>query len=104
MPGYYYWWKYAKCSPYFREYMERQWEIYSRTNREKEKLKKNISYRNILLAAYMIFVVLMSVYKGFMTHGLADCLMVVMLAAVAVFMAAGVRWVLDMFFRWWKKR
>lgn len=60
MPGYYYWWKYAKESPYFREYIERQWEIYADKNESMMKLKKNVSYRNILLAAYCMLTVVMA--------------------------------------------
>ncbi len=104
MPGYYYWWKYAKNSPYFREYMERQWEIYGRTNREKENLKKNISYRNVLLAAYVFLTALMMIFAGFVTRRAFGCIAVLVLAAVSVFMAAGIRWILDVFFKWWKKR
>lgn len=55
MPGYYYWWKYAKESPYFKECMERQWEIYNKTQEEKENIRKNISYRNILITVIILF-------------------------------------------------
>lgn len=58
MPGYYYWWKYAKNSPYYKEYMVRQWDIYNRTKSEKEKLKKNITYKNVLLFSMLLFLLI----------------------------------------------
>ncbi|MCM1251814.1 MAG: hypothetical protein NC321_03265 [Clostridium sp.] len=58
MPGYYEWWKYAHKSPYYKAYFESQWENYECRENEIETLKKNISYRNILLVILLIYTVL----------------------------------------------
>ena len=57
MPGYYVWWQYAQGSPYYREYFEEQWKRYAKTLEEKEAVKRNISYRNIL--GMILFLVLL---------------------------------------------
>lgn len=57
MPGYVIWWKYAQDSPYYKEYFEEQWKLYDRVKQEKADIMKNVTYRNILLCAFVIFVV-----------------------------------------------
>lgn len=54
VPGYAVWWKYAVDSPYYKEYIERQWTYYNKTRNKQKEIAKNISYRNILIVA-MIF-------------------------------------------------
>lgn len=54
VPGYSEWWKYAADSPYYKEYIERQWQYYNNTRKKQKEIAKNISYKNILLCA-MIF-------------------------------------------------
>lgn len=56
MPGYVIWWKYAQDSPYYKEYFEEQWKLYDRAKQEKADIMKNVTYRNILLCAFIIFV------------------------------------------------
>lgn len=51
VPGYSEWWKYAADSPYYKEYIEGQWQLYNRTRSRQQEVAKNISYRNILLCA-----------------------------------------------------
>ena len=58
MPGFYEWWKYAHESPYYKEYFESQWKTYERKESEIETLKKNISYRNILLMMIVVYMLL----------------------------------------------
>lgn len=58
MPGYLYWWDYARKSPYYKRYFEEQWKIYARLKEENEALKKNISYRNILAVAIVMMMIL----------------------------------------------
>lgn len=58
MPGYVTWWNYAQDSPYYKEYFEEQWKLYDKVKQEKEAVAKNVSYRNILLCAFVLFVVL----------------------------------------------
>lgn len=104
MPGYYYWWKYAKKSPYYREYMERQWEIYGKSVREKETLQKNITYKNILLFAFIVFIVIGSM-EVFLFTGSAKYLMIVLFTAIASLgTAIAVRAVLGKIQRVWRKR
>lgn len=59
MPGFYEWWKYAHESPYYKEYFESQWISCERKEKEIETLKKNISYRNVLLMTLVVYVLLM---------------------------------------------
>ncbi|MBO5472320.1 MAG: hypothetical protein J6A08_00785 [Lachnospiraceae bacterium] len=54
VPGYAVWWKYAADSPYYKEYIERQWSYYNKTRQKQQKIARNISYRNILIAAMVI--------------------------------------------------
>lgn len=55
MPGYAVWWKYAQGSPYYKEYFEEQWKLYDKVKQEKEQLAKNVTYRNLLLCAFVVF-------------------------------------------------
>ena len=64
MPGYVTWWQYAQDSPYYKEYFEEQWKIYGQVKREKEELAKNISYRNVLLCAFVIYIIMVTVTVG----------------------------------------
>lgn len=56
VPGYSVWWKYAVNSPYYKEYLERQWQIYGATRKKQAKIQKNVSYRNILLCTLLLTV------------------------------------------------
>lgn len=56
MPGYAVWWKYAQDSPYYKEYFEEQWKLYDKVKREKADIMKNVTYRNVLLCAFLLFV------------------------------------------------
>ena len=62
MPGFVTWWEYAQGSPYYKSYFERQWEIYAKSREKVKKLEKNVSYRNILLCADVLTVVLLVVF------------------------------------------
>ncbi len=55
MPGYAVWWKYAQDSPYYREYFEEQWKLYNKVKQEKAAVMRNVTYRNILLCAFVLF-------------------------------------------------
>lgn len=59
VPGYRIWWKYAEESPYYQEYLERQWQIYHDTRTRQKEVEKNISYRNILLCTLVMMVVIL---------------------------------------------
>lgn len=64
MPGYLYWWDYARKSPYYKKYFEEQWETYSRLKEKNEELKKNVSYRNILAAVLALMIILEMAVMG----------------------------------------
>ena len=59
VPGYRIWWKYAQDSPYYQEYLERQWQIYNDTRAKQKEIEKNITYRNVLLCTLMLMVVIL---------------------------------------------
>lgn len=61
MPGYLYWWDYARKSPYYKRYFECQWQLNNAIREKQENVKKNISYRNILLCVLLILIVILSV-------------------------------------------
>ncbi len=58
MPGYFIWWEYAKDSPYYKEYFEEQWRIYETTRKKQEAIRKNVSYKNILLSTLVLFTII----------------------------------------------
>lgn len=59
MPGFSIWWKYAQGSPYYKEYFTEQWKAYDRRAEEIKQLEKNITYRNVLVIALAVYVLLM---------------------------------------------
>lgn len=91
MPGYYYWWKYAVNSPYFRDYMERQWKIYAERQEERENLKKNLSYRNILFMAFLLFTFITIAEVIIITHNVWNGLLVLVSSAGALLITVVVR-------------
>lgn len=56
VPGYHIWWKYAMESPYYREYIERQWQIYDASRAKQAAVQKNVTYRNILACTLVLLV------------------------------------------------
>lgn len=58
MPGYAKWWRYAKESPYYQLYFEEQWKLYRKKTAETEALKKNITYKNVLLMTLAVYTLL----------------------------------------------
>ena len=66
VPGYRIWWKYAVDSPYFKEYIERQWSYYNNTRKKQAAIAKNVTYRNVLFCMLMIMVVLLIVISCIM--------------------------------------
>lgn len=57
MPGYYYWWREAKDSPYYKQYFEEQWERYSILQKEIERPRKYITYTRVLLFSIILYIV-----------------------------------------------
>ena len=58
MPGYLQWWDYARTSSYSRQYFEEQWKIHAGLKAKNEAIKKNITYRNVLLMTLCLTVLL----------------------------------------------
>ena len=46
-----------KGSPYYKEYFTEQWKIYGAAREKQEEVKKNISYRNLLLSTLILFTI-----------------------------------------------
>lgn len=61
MPGYAVWWKYATESPYYKRYIEEQWKIFDRKNKEIVAIKRNITIKNLLAATSVTALFLVSV-------------------------------------------
>ena len=102
MPGYAKWWQYAKESPYYKEYFEEQWKTYRNSIAQTESLKKNITYRNLLLMTLSVYVMLMAVAGVWLMTLPSDGMSVNPLVWIAVTLAAlavaagaafAVRWV-----------
>lgn len=91
MPGYFTWWEYAKGSPYYKEYFEEQWKIYSGTRQKQAKVKKNVSYRNLLLSMLVLFVMAVTITIYVFTGSLLAILLVLMEAAGAGLASLGIR-------------
>lgn len=91
MPGYFIWWEYAKESPYYKEYFEEQWKIYAETRRKQEEIKKNISYRNLLLSMLVLFATAVMITIYAFTGSLLAILLVLLEAAGAGLTSLGIR-------------
>ncbi len=102
MPGYAKWWQYAKESPYYKEYFEEQWKTYRNSIAQTESLKKNITYRNLLLMTLTVYMMLMAAAgvclmtlaeDGMFVNPLLWIAVVFATLAVAAGVAFVVRWV-----------
>lgn len=91
MPGYITWWKYAEGSPYFREYFEEQWKIYEKSREKIEVIKKNISYKNILLCTLGLAAVLSALFMSFIRQSIIDGLIILCLFIISFIASLGVR-------------
>lgn len=91
MPGYFIWWEYAKGSPYYKEYFEEQWKIYAETRQKQEKIKKNISYRNLLLSALVLFAIAVTITMYAFTGSVIAVVLVLLEAAGAGQVSLGIR-------------
>ncbi len=91
MPGYGEWWKYAKDSPYYGEYFERQWENVQKETEKIESLRRNVTYRNILVTIMGIFTGLLVLF-GLLGHqGMVWYVSVLMALVLAVGVTLTVR-------------
>ncbi len=97
MPGYLIWWEYAKESPYFKEYFQKQWEIYAKTREKAKDLEKNITYRNILFCTMAIAAVFLLIYwgvQGYFMKGLFSVLAALGIgASISLLLRKGMIWI-----------
>lgn len=91
VPGYSVWWRYAVDSPYYQEYLERQWQIYRNTRKKQQETAKNISYKNILLCTLAFMTLILMAFYLTVRADLSG--------ALAVPIAAGASLGLSLLFR-----
>lgn len=84
VPGYHIWWKYAVKSPYYKEYIERQWKLYDAARERQAEVRKNVSYRNILGCTLALMVLILCTLCLVTDAGLAGMAAVVGAAAGAL--------------------
>lgn len=84
VPGYRVWWKYAVDSPYFKEYIENQWQIYNKTRNRQKEIAKNISYKNILLCAMVFMALILMACCVILRSDWTGCLTVVVAAVLSL--------------------
>lgn len=82
VPGYRVWWNYAVNSPYFKEYIERQWTYYNNTRKKQSEVAKNITYRNVLGCILVVMIALMVMVSFIIGEGLIGS--VIILGSVCV--------------------
>lgn len=76
VPGYQIWWEYAKKSPYYKEYFERQWQIYDAARKKNKQIAQNITYRNLLVCTIAIMTVILMAVSLVGGSGWRGCLVV----------------------------
>ena len=84
VPGYSVWWQYAVDSPYYKEYIERQWQFYNNTRKRQQEIAKNISYRNILLCAMVVMTLFLMTLCLVVRSDWMGCLAVPLVAGVSL--------------------
>lgn len=84
VPGYSVWWKYAVDSPYYKEYIERQWQFYNNTRKKQQEIAKNITYKNILLCMVLFMTVILMVLCLIVRSDLTGCLTVLGTAVLSL--------------------
>lgn len=100
MPGYRYWWEYAKTGPYFKEYFERQWKAYAEGVKAKEAAQKDRTIRNVLAAALFLNVILGMAGSVWLTGKWVMVMLPPLIAAAAVGLTMGIRWVAIRLQKW----
>lgn len=84
VPGYSVWWRYAADSPYYKEYIERQWQIYNNTRKKQQETAKNISYKNILLCAFVFMTLILMAFSVIVRSDWIGCLVIPAAAAASL--------------------
>lgn len=95
VPGYSIWWKYAEDSPYYQEYIERQWQIYNATREKQKDVQKNISYRNILVCVLFLMIIILSMISLVSEVGPVGIVVILGSVCVSVAITLLVRWILN---------
>lgn len=91
MPGYLYWWEYAKDSPYFKEYFEQQWKFYKRLDKERETAQRNRTVRNVLLCTIILIMTMETIWTGFLMGKWYVILLQMTVCIVAAGFSIGIR-------------
>lgn len=84
VPGYAKWWEYAVDSPYYKEYIERQWTYYNKTRKKQKEIEKNISYRNILIVAMILMTAALAVLCLLTDTGIIGAVVAVLCAGLSL--------------------
>ena len=91
VPGYAKWWEYAVDSPYYKEYIERQWTYYNKTRQKQKEIEKNISYRNILIVAMILMTAALVALCLLTDAGIIGAVVVVLCAGLSLAASAIIR-------------
>ena len=91
VPGYRVWWKYAVDSPYFKEYIENQWNFYNNTRSRQAKIAHNITYRNVLLCTIFFMIVILSGMGIVWGNGFIDAAIVAVTSIISAGLAVLIR-------------
>lgn len=92
MPGYVHWWKYAIDSPYFEEYLRRQWKLRQNEINEQEKIKKNITYRNILMMTLALVCIFLIAEIALISQSVTYCLIGIGMIVISFAITIILRW------------
>ena len=91
MPGYLIWWEYAKGSPYYKEYFEEQWKLYDKVKQEKADIMKNVSYRNVLICAYVLCCLILCVMWKIYLHNINGIIIITVTFLASVIGSVSIR-------------
>lgn len=91
VPGYGVWWKYAVESPYYKDYIENQWQLYDKTRKKQEAIAKNVTYRNVLLCAVFIMTGILMVRGYIWGAGWIESIFVLVVGVISIIAAVLVR-------------
>lgn len=87
VPGYAVWWKYAADSPYYRDYIQNQWQIYGKTRKKQEQIARNVTYRNILIFTLLFMTAGLTIMGLIWGNGITDAIIIILTAGVSAGMA-----------------
>lgn len=95
MPGYAGWWKYAEESPYYKQYIESQWNIFDSKEKQIEMLKRNITLRNLLgVTLVIIFILVIVTGIGILKLSVSEIFLLIGCFGIGAVLAVAIRWML----------